>query len=342
MITIIPIESPDDEDRWRSYVLPRATSVTDTLGWRAILWNAYRIEGYLFVALEDETTVGALGLYRIKHPIFGHYLTTAPFATDGGFFADTADAARTLCATARRLADELDVDYLLIRTREGPLDNFEVERRYVSAVVDLAAPDELWDSVIPAKTRNQVRKGRKSGFTVAAGPDEMEALFHVVHRHMRDLGSPCHSRQYYDCILRELPECTDVIVVGTKTEVVAGALIFYVNETAVNIHAVALRAYNRLCPNYLLYWTMLERAYAAGCHAFDMGRSLEGGSQTDFKRNWNPRIVSLSYNYYLRKCRRIPFLDPRNKTYAAAVSTWRRLPLKLTESIGHCLIRGLA
>ncbi len=343
MVRIVPIETPEDERLWRTEVEPRATSVAETLAWRSVLRDAYGIRGHLFAALENGACTGALGLYEIRHPLFGHYLTTAPFATDGGFFANTPAARARLLEAARRLADRRDVEYLLIRTREAPLEGFDVERRYVTAVVDLDEPPEtIWTTRIPAKTRNQVRKGRKSGFTVRTGAEHVDAFFRVFHRHMRDLGSPAHGRRFYRRVLAELPDRTEVIVVETGEEVVAGALVFYVNQTAMNLHAVALRKYSRLCPNYLMYWTMLERSHRAGCRWFDMGRSLEDSPQLAFKQNWNPRVIPLSYNYYLRQRREVPFVDPRNPTYGAAISAWRRLPLWATRALGPRLIRGLA
>jgi hypothetical protein len=90
-------------------------------------------------------------------------------------------------------------------------------------------------------------------------------------------------------------------VARENAELAAGALLFKINDTAINMHTVALKRYNRRCPNYLIYWNMIERSCAAGCRTFDMGRSLEGSSNLRFKQNWKPQIVPLTYNYYLRK-----------------------------------------
>ena len=127
-----------------------------------------------------------------------------------------------------------------------------------------------------------------------------------------------------------------------QSEVVGGALVFYINGIALNYHAVSLKRFNRLCPNYLLYWTMLERAIERGCTAFDMGRSLLDSTQLAFKQNWNPATVPLCYSYQLRKLQEIPFLDPRNTTYAMGVALWRHLPVRLTAALGPKLIRGIA
>jgi hypothetical protein len=159
--------------------------------------------------------------------------------------------------------------------------------------------------------------------------------------HMRDLGSPSHSLRFYHLIAQHLGDRAQFIVARENAELAAGALLFKINDTAITMHTVALKRYNRRCPNYLIYWNMIERSCAAGCRTFDMGRSLEGSSNLRFKQNWKPQIIPLTYNYYLRKKGGIPFPDPRNPRYRFPIAVWRRLPLFVTKLVGPRLITGL-
>ena len=160
---------------------------------------------------------------------------------------------------------------------------------------------------------------------------------------MRELGSPAHALRYYELIAKYLGDHARFIVLREGDTVVAGALLFTINDTAANLQTVALREYNRRCPNYLLYWHMLEMSCEAGCtRFFDMGRSVEGGSNLRFKENWKPEISPLSYNYHLRTLKEVPFTDPRNPRYRLAIAVWRRLPLRLTRVLGPHLISGVA
>jgi len=197
-------------------------------------------------------------LYEFKHPVFGHYLTTAPFATDGGLHYDNGIACKLLVEEARRLADELRVGYLLIRTRGKPIEGLVPDTHYRTAVLDLqSGADEIWEKTLPAKTRNQIRRGMKEGFTIHSGHDQLPDFYRVFQTHMRDLGSPAHSKALYRNIVRFLGERVRFIVVREGRNVVAGALLFEINGTAMNHHTVSLSKYNRRCPNYLLYWEMM-------------------------------------------------------------------------------------
>ena len=339
---IASMKDDRDAETWDRFVTPRTGTVTDLFAWRRIIHAAYGMRSHFLGAFSGEELVGVLGLFEVKHPLLGHYLATAPFGNDGGLHGDSPEAIELLGVEARRLADELDVSYLVIRTRGKKLDGFISENRYRTAVINLAdGLDCVWRKVLPAKTRNQVRRGQKEGFEISAGDHEISDFHEVLHRHMRDLGSPCHSLRFYHLIAKHLGDRASFIVVRDNAELVAGALLCRINGTAMNPHTVALKRYNRRCPNYLLHWDMIGRSCAAGCRVFDLGRSLEDSSNLKFKQNWNPQIVPLTFNYYLRKMKDIPFSDPRDSRYRLPIAVWRRLPLAVTKRVGPRLITGL-
>jgi FemAB-related protein (PEP-CTERM system-associated) len=337
------LDSDDDGPRWDAWVAPRTCTVTDLFAWRSVVREAYGLRPHLLVAVDGAgCTRGGLAVYEVRHPLFGHYLATAPFANDGGLLHEDARARDLLLAEARRICAACGASHVVIRTRGEDLPGFTPDHRYHTAVVDLAGGSAALWKRLPATTRNQVRRGQKEGFEIREGPIEVEPFHRVFHAHMRELGSPAHSLRYYELIAKHLGERARFIVVRDGATVVAGALLFTINETAANLQTVALREYNRRCPNYLLYWHMLETSCAAGCTRFDMGRSVAGGGNLRFKENWNPQISPLSYNYHLRTLKEVPFTDPRNPRYRLAIAAWRRLPLALTRALGPRLISGLA
>jgi len=338
---IIPVES-ENAQRWDRYVGARTTSVLDLFAWRRIVEKVYGMRSHFLAAVEGDRFVGTLGLYEVRHPLFGHYLATAPFGNDGGLHFDNPTSLEALAAEARRVADRLDVAYMVLRTRDVDIDGFEVDLRYQTALIDLrGGADAVWKTGLPAKTRNQVRRGTKEGFTVATGPDQAGPFFDVFHRHMRDLGSPAHGRRYYEAIVEHLGDRCEFYVVRDGSDLAAGALVFWINGTTTNYHAVALRQYNARCPNYFLYWAMIEASCARGCQWFDMGRSQADSPNARFKSNWGPQPVALHYNYYLRSIGEIPYMYHKNLKYRLPIAAWQRLPLFVTKRLGPRLIPGL-
>jgi hypothetical protein len=86
---------------------------------------------------------------------------------------------------------------------------------------------------------------------------------------------------------------------------------------------------------------MIEASCARGCARFDMGRSEMDSPTLKFKMNWGPEPLPLFYNYYLRKLKEIPYVDPRNPRYRIPIAIWKRLPVFATKSLGHLLMAGL-
>jgi FemAB-related protein (PEP-CTERM system-associated) len=341
-VNINQIGVGEDEDRWDAYVGPRTTTVTDLSAWRRVVRDAYGSRSTFLTATEGDRLVGALGLFEVRHPLFGHYLATAAFGNDGGLHFDDETARDALLAEARAVADRLDVEYLLIRTRGAPLDGFSVDRHYRTAVIDLAGgAEEVWKNILPAKTRNQIRRGMKEGFSVETGHEQIRPFYDVFHEHMRDLGSPAHRMRFYESAVRHLGDRAEFFVVKDGGALAAGALVFWTNGTAMNYHTVALRKYNSRCPNYLIYWKMIEASCAHGCARFDMGRSEMDSPTLKFKMNWGPEPLPLFYNYYLRKLKEIPYVDPRNPRYRIPIAIWKRLPVFATKSLGPLLMAGL-
>jgi len=331
------------EKRWDDFVEQRTSTVSDLFGWRNVVHSTYGIKSH-FIAVEDnDALIGALALFEIKHPLFGHYLTTAPFSTDGGLHYDSDIVRDLLVKESKRVADELRVDYLLLRTRGFQIEGFKQDQHYRTAVLDIrAGVDTVWTKSIRGKTRNQVRRGIKEGFTIHTGHDQLSDFHTVFQTHMRDLGSPAHSKPFYQNIIKFLGERAQFIVVKEGRDLVGGALLFEINGTAMNLHTVSLMKYNRRCPNYFLYWDMIKGARERGNTRFDMGRSEADSSNLKFKRNWGTEIVELNYNYYLRNLTEIPYVDPRNPRYQLPIAVWKKLPLPVTGALGPWLIKGLA
>src|SRR6185503_7364831 len=132
-------------------------------------------------------------------------------------------------------ADKLGVSYVLIRSRDLSLSGSEADDTQRTAIVDLDGDSEQMLARLPGKTRNQVRRGQKEGFSIATGDSEIAAFHAVFHMHMRRLGTPAHSVKYYESIARHLGDRAQFFVVRDGNALVAGALQCFVNRTAANI-----------------------------------------------------------------------------------------------------------
>jgi len=286
---------------------------------------------------------GFLSLSFVRSALFGKFLVGLPYLNYGGVVADDNETARRLIDQAVLLADELDVRYLELR-HEQPIDHPALIQRAGNKVhMRLSLPTtagQLWDQ-IPSKVRNQVRKGFKNGLEVAWGGQELLSDFYTVFSHnMRDLGTPVFGVNLFRSILRHYPGRAEICLVRqSQRPIAAGLLLHGVGITEVP-SASSLRDFNHLCPNMLMYWSLLERSVLRGQSSFDFGRSSPDSPTYQFKKQWGATPTQATWQYYVRSGHETD-MRPDNPRYQRMIRIWQRLPVSLTRWIGPMIVRGI-
>lgn len=315
--------------------------------WSGFARSAYSFPVYRLAAERDGSPEGLLTLTQVRHPVFGHYLTTAPFASYGGYLAVSPQAQTGLFFEAKRLAQSLGVDYTLVRHGNGgerPPEGWVQFSGYATYRVNLPTKPETLLSSYSSDHRNHVRKSLRKGFSIRFGHSELlQDAYEVIARSMHELGSPYHSKRYLSTMLENLGEKLEFVVVYTKDGSLAGGgVLIYHGKTANNLHANILRRYRSDYAGEFLYWSILEHCYEMGMQTFDLGRSLAGSGNEVFKMKWKPKRQPLAYWYALRPGTALPNLNQKNPKYQLAIEIWKRLPRPLVRWLGPFLINGLA
>ncbi len=311
--------------------------------WLDVLRHGLGHEVYCLEALEDGRTTGFLPLAFVRSLLFGRFLVSLPYLNSGGVWADDEATALRLVDSALELADTLRVRYLELR-HERPVDHPALTGQMASKVhMRLPLPataGQLWEK-LPAKVRNQVRKGQKNGMDVTWGGAELLADFYSVFSTcMRDLGTPVYGRRLFREMLRHFPERAEFCVVRDGPKPVASALLLHGWGVTEVPSAACLRQYHPSCINMLMYWHLLQRAVQRGQEVFDFGRSTLDGNTYRFKKQWGAQPEPAVWQYYLRRGS-ISDMRPDNPRYRRAIHVWQRLPVALTCLIGPAIVRGI-
>lgn len=328
---------------WDGYVRshPKATAY-HLAAWGRVIERAFGHRTRYLAACAGADIVGVLPMVLFDTPLFGRFATSMPFLNYGGIVADTSDAAEALLAAGVREAQAARASYLELRHSERMFEALAVQTHKVAMVLPLqASVDDQW-SALDRKLRNQVRKAEKSGLQAETGGAELlDTFYDVLARNMRDLGSPVHSRRFFREVLTALPQQTRLFCVRLGSVPVAASLVLWHGETAEVPWASAIRTYNPLCPNVLLYWEMLKFCVGQRFASFDFGRStpLEGTYQ--FKRQWGAEPRQLYWEYWLDLHASLPDRSPTNPKFSAAIAVWQRLPVSLTRAIGPLIVRNI-
>ena len=315
--------------------------------WLNLVHEMYGYKTYRYAVIENSHVLAALGLVEINHPVFGHYLATAPFDSYGGLAYETPEARDLLLDEAHRLAEDVKAEYVSIRFDEGassPPDNWQQSPNYFTYLIDLpATPDELLKT-FSSDHRNHVRKSLKKGFSIRFGHlDLLDDIYEALAKSMHELGSPYHAKNY----LRKMAELLGntlefAVLYNAQGKISGGGVFIYQDDTIFNLHANILRHARSAYAGEFLYWAVIERAIQKGLKTFDLGRSLVGSGNEVFKVKWSPRKQLLAYWYWLAPGHELPSLNQKNPKFQLVIAIWKRLPAFIVRAIGPYLIRGLA
>jgi FemAB-related protein (PEP-CTERM system-associated) len=312
-------------------------------GWLRVLQSAFGHEVYALEAQANGQTCGFLPLAYVSSFLFGRFLVSLPYLNSNGVAAASPDVQTRLIDRAVELAGELNVRYLELR-HENPVEHPALNGKNISKVhmrLDLPDfPGPLWNGFDP-KVRNQVRKGEKSGLTVAWGAHDLLSEFYQVMSHnMRDLGTPIYSHRLFAAILDEFPGQAELCVVRKDEMPAATALLLHGNGVTEVPSASALREYNSTCANMFMYWQLLDRAVQRRQRVFDFGRSTVDGPTFKFKKQWGAKSYPATWQYAVRQGT-VGDMRPDNPRYQRMIRLWQRLPVRVTQYIGPPIVRGI-
>jgi FemAB-related protein (PEP-CTERM system-associated) len=339
----VTLAGQDSEAEWDGFVggHPDATGY-HLWRWRKIFEDTFGHESHYLIARRANHIVGVLPLVLFRTALFGRFAVSLPFVNYGGVVAEDGSAARMLVTYAAAAARRLQLAHVEFRHRRQQFPDLPARQHKVTMLLDLPSnPEALW-SRLDRKVRNQVRKAEKSGLEVAAGGLELLGEFYEVFAHnMRDLGTPVYSRLFFQRVLQEFPEATRVVVVKQAASVVAAGISYAHRDSLEVPWASSLRAYRSLCPNNLLYWTILQQAVRNGVRTFDFGRSTPGEGTCQFKAQWGARPEPLCWEYQLVSRQTLPDLSPKNPKFMIAIAMWKCLPVRIASLIGPRVVRAI-
>jgi FemAB-related protein (PEP-CTERM system-associated) len=267
----------------------------------------------------------------------------------GGILANTPDGEKCLLSHAVSTAERLHARSLQLRhaTPLAALSAEEVDlpqgkrkglfcrtaTHKVRMLLDLPGSSEaLWKS-FKSKLRSQINRPIKEGLQAKSGGKELVGEFYRVFlENMRDLGSPVHSKGLVENVMVEFADRARIFIVHLDGSPVAASLSVGFKEVMGNPWSSALRRYQRLSPNMLLYWKMLEYAADNKFTQCDFGRSSPGEGTFKFKAQWGACPTPLYWHSI--DVKRVGKASGELNKLKAAASIWKRLPICLTKIIG--------
>lgn len=330
-----------DKARWNQYVHahPQATAYHN-FAWVESVEQAYGHSNVSLVALDDHKVVGVLPIVKMQIPLSGHFLCSLPFCDLGHALADNEQVTSALLEQLKYLKDSSGAKKIEYRdsalSATSPTATDELQGKKVRMLLPLPETSEQLIKGFKSKLRSQIHKSEKNGLTYQIGnnPELLDAFYQVLIHNMQKLGSPVHSKNWYQALRENYQNDLLISVVYTEGIPIGAGIVLRNANKACIPWASTLAKYNRLSPNMLLYWSLLKEVTDSGAIEFDFGRSTYGEGTFKFKQQWGAQPVPLNWS--------LPGQQPSpseervkpGKLRKIVEQTWPRLPITVTALIG--------
>jgi len=346
-----------DEDKWDNYLLSGKRGNLYLLsGWKKVIEKTYRHKTYYLTAYKESCNkiVGILPLVHLNHFLFGNSLVSIPYFDMGGVFADDSEIEIKLIKEAVKIGRVLKADLIELRHLNKTLNNdclnlincfaWKKHCDKVRMVITLPDSSKTLMKSFKSKLRSQIKKPVKHGLHAIIGGIELTDQFYDVFLvNMRDLGSPVHSKELINNVLKTFEPMSRIVIVKKGNTAVAASVICAYKNIMMNPWSSALRRFNHLSANMLLYWTMLEYSCDNGFEYFDFGRSTPGEGTFRFKKQWGAVPVPLNWYFLsLGKYKQAHSITTDRSKFFTAVKIWQKLPLFLTAVFGPMIRKHIA
>jgi len=332
---------PEISGRWDQFVQGQPTgSFFHLTGWKRVIEKTFSFRPYYYYVERDGQITAVAPLFLVENWVIGRCFHSVPFGVYGGICAVDEESRAKLLSHIKQLAIKEQVHYLELRERSTEVfPEFHLNSLYSTFTTTLSASPDANLKKLPRDTRYMIRKGEKAGLHVQHSLGQLDDFYPLFCLSLRRLGTPVFPKALFRNLIEEFSEKTDLMLVYSGSQPVAGVLSFYFRDAVLPYYAGANASAPGLAANNFMYWELMKDAIKKGFHTFDFGRSKKNTGAYGFKSQWNMTVEPLKYQVYLVRRKTVPNFSPVNPKFGMATKVWRKLPLGLTTRVGPRLVR---
>jgi FemAB-related protein (PEP-CTERM system-associated) len=334
-----------DKAAWDKYVDGHnAATPYHRFAWLLSIEQAYQHKNVSLLAFNGDEVVGVLPCIKMQRPFSKVSYCALPFCDLGFGLANDPSILKALQSEALALLKSEGGNTFDYRDSFNTKPTDELLGKKVRMVLPLPGSSEALLAGFKSKLRSQIRKAKKNGLTceIANSQTQIDDFYQIFAINMRKLGSPVHSKKWFECLFKNYAQQSILSVVySDKVPVGAGIVLRTANKVAIP-WASTVAEYNKLAPNMMLYWSLLEHVCNLGCKEFDFGRSTYDEGTYKFKRQWGAEPVPLAWSDLVQNLApnqtttdiTSTSSDNVNQIRALVEKTWSKLPLGVTTTLG--------
>ena len=310
--------------------------------WRKIISELFHHDDLSLVAVNQNNRIqGYIPLIRMQSYLFGDFCVSMPYFNYGGPLAENSRIESKLIEAAIETARNIGSEHVEIRELI-PRKNLVSKQEKVSMVLSLPKTSQELSSKLGTKLRAQIKRSKQYAPEVKIGKLELiDDFYKVFSINMRDLGTPVYSKIFFQRVIESWYEKSYIVVVYIDNQPVSAALLLGFRELLEIPWASALKKTNKIGINMFMYWNILCHAIDNGYDFFDFGRSSKDSGTYKFKKQWGAVPQQNYWNYWLPEGHEMPQINPNNTKYKLLISTWKKLPVFIANTIGPPIVKNI-
>jgi FemAB-related protein (PEP-CTERM system-associated) len=327
-----------DQQKWDHYVSSKPNSTAYQLfAWKQAIESTYKHQAYYLIAETKQEICGVLPIIRIKPPFLAAKLCSLPFCDSGGPITEDEETRRALLNHSHQLSQELNAGSFELRESLPNTDETTTEHdSKVSMLLELPSSSEEVLAGFKSKHRSQINKAKKNGLEADFGTSAryIDEFYRVFANNMLRLGSPVHSKSLFINLAKYYDERMILALIKHEGITIAAGIVLRINNRACIPWASTLFEYNKLSPNMLLYWSLLEKLADSNCQLFDFGRSTPGEGTYKFKAQWGAQPQALHWQSFDIHGDVIDNTMGNSKARAVIEQIWQKQPQFTANLLG--------
>lgn len=342
---------PVKDKRWDRFVEEHPFGwLCHLSGWRNVLENSFKhIKGYYLTIQHQENIKAALPIFEVKSWLIGNRLISIPFATLCDPLVSSADEMKTLMKSGKKLAEELGVSYVEVRTLASSLlvnnSSVGIDDNYKQHYIELnQSPDDLRKTFDRTCVRQRINRAEKSNLNIKTGENEadLKSFYKLYFMTRKNIGLPPQPYKFIKAIWEEFYPSKNISLLlaeHNKQPIAALMLFKYKNRVSAEYSATD-NEYRNYSPNHLLFWEAIKSAYKEGYEIFDFGRTSKNNiSLMDFKKRWGTKLIDIPIVYYPKEALIKNGERESSRKYKIINKICRNVPDSALTMIGNFIYR---
>jgi lipid II:glycine glycyltransferase (peptidoglycan interpeptide bridge formation enzyme) len=343
--------NPADDKRWDELVIshPHA-SVFHTSAWAKAIIEAYNYQPrYLVMENNHGKYVAGMPLFLVKSRLTGTRLVCLPFSDYCYPISEDNDNLEILLETAKKEMEVRGASYIEIRGWHPGVPSPGLQMTpyhyHLYHTLGLEVDINVLEKKLHSNARGSIRRARKNNITLRYADSEKDLKqfyrLNVMTRKKNQVFPQPYS--FFKTIFCHLlqQEMGGLMIAEWEGKPIAAALyLTYKNTIYYKYNASDARYLNR-CPNHLLTWEMIKKAYDTGVTKLDFGRcSPDNEGLRTWKKRWSACEFEYPY-YFYPTLSGVPTLMGNTMKYRAMNMFTRVMPRFASTAIGSFLYKHL-